>query len=71
MQMNYGEASNRLNELKSELPHLKKRFDSLINSVASLRSCYTPEMERGLAEDLDKLELKWRKEAASRLPPEE
>ena len=56
--MIYGKASNRLNELKSELPFVKKRFDCLINSIASHKNSYTVRMEIGLSKDLDKLEEK-------------
>jgi|TARA_Y100001937_G_scaffold8592_1_gene10629 hypothetical protein len=64
MKMIYGKASNRLNELKSELPFVKKRFDCLINSIASHKNSYTVRMEIGLSKDLDKLEEKWRRKAA-------
>ena len=59
----YGKASNRLNELKVNLPFVKERFDTLINSIASHQNCYTLRMEIGLVKDLDKLQEKWRGKA--------
>lgn len=59
----YGNASNRLNELKPHLPLAKERFDALINSIASHQNCYTLRMEIGLVKDLDKLQEKWRNKA--------
>ena len=59
----YGKASNRLNELKADLPFVKERFDTLINSIASHKNCYTLRMEIGLVKDLDKLKEKWRDKA--------
>ena len=59
----YGKASNRLNELSSEVPLVKKQFDNLINSIASWRESYTVKMELKLAGDLQKLMEKWERKA--------
>lgn len=61
--MKYGKASNRLNELKVDLPLAKERFDALINCIASHKNSYTLRMEIGLVKDLDKLQGKWRDKA--------
>ena len=59
----YGKASNRLNELSSEIPIVKEQFDNLINSIASWRESYTVKMELKLAGDLQKLMEKWERKA--------
>ena len=59
----YGKASNRLNELSSEVPLVKNQFDNLINSIASWRESYTVKMELKLAGDLQKLMEKWERKA--------
>ena len=62
--MIYGKASNRLNELKTHVPSVKREFDSLINSIASWQNCYTLKMEDKLVKDLRKLSKKWNHKAA-------
>ena len=59
----YGKASNRLNELSSEVPLVKNQFDNLINSIASWRESYTVKMELKLAGDWQKLMEKWERKA--------
>tara|TARA_Y100000004_G_scaffold180874_1_gene225957 strand:- start:1006 stop:1221 length:216 start_codon:yes stop_codon:yes gene_type:complete len=59
----YGKASNRLNELSSEIPIVKKQFDSLINSIASWKQFYSVKMELKLSGDLQKLMEKWERKA--------
>ena len=61
--MIYGKASNRLNELKQNIPFAKKEFDRFINSVASWQNTYTLRMEVKLMNDLNKLQKKWERKA--------
>ena len=61
--MIYGKASNRLNELKQNIPFAKKEFDRFINSVASWQNSYTLRMEVKLMNDLNKLQKKWERKA--------
>ena len=67
MKLNYGKASNRLNELSDDglgtLPLVKREFDSLINSIASWQNCYSCKMEDKLVKDLRKLTKKWEEKA--------
>ena len=67
MKLNYGKASNRLNELSDNglgtLPLVKREFDSLINSIASWQNCYSCKMEDKLVKDLRKLTKKWEEKA--------
>ena len=61
--MNYGKASNRLNELQESMPFAKVEFDRLINSIASWKNTYTLKMEVKLINDLYKLQKKWEQKA--------
>ncbi len=61
--MNYGKASNRLNELQENMPFAKVEFDRLINSIASRKDTYTLKMEVKLINDLNKLQKKWEQKA--------
>ena len=61
--MIYGKASNRLNELKQNMPLAKVEFDRLINSIASWQNTYTLRMEVKLINDLNKLQKKWERKA--------
>ena len=61
--MIYGKASNRLNELKQNMPFAKVEFDRLINSIASCQNTYTLKMEVKLIDDLNKLQKKWERKA--------
>jgi hypothetical protein len=63
IKLNYGKASNRLNELKQNIPFAKKEFDRFINSVASWQNSYTLRMEVKLMNDLNKLQKKWERKA--------
>ena len=63
IKLNYGKASNRLNELKQNIPFAKKEFDRFINSVASWQNTYTLRMEVKLMNDLNKLQKKWERKA--------
>tara|TARA_Y100001970_G_scaffold291032_1_gene426791 strand:+ start:63 stop:281 length:219 start_codon:yes stop_codon:yes gene_type:complete len=71
MKMIYGKASNRLNELSNDgvgtLPLVKREFDSLINSIASWKNCYSCKMEDKLVKDLKKLRKKWERKAQAML----
>tara|TARA_R110000824_G_scaffold107055_6_gene253012 strand:+ start:3541 stop:3729 length:189 start_codon:yes stop_codon:yes gene_type:complete len=54
---------NRLKELKTNIPFVKREFDRTINTIASWGNTFSSEMEFSLTKDLQKLSRKWEKKA--------
>jgi DNA anti-recombination protein RmuC len=57
--MQYGEATNRLNEIHEHNTLVAQEFDKLINAMASWNNCFTVKQSIELAGDLIKLKNKW------------